>query len=140
MKTNIEIISKVISKKYQGSNLSKHDIALKTGLSQNTINNAIHGKNLTLNTMDKILEVFGMSIEDLVNEAKGMGHPFQRPQSKITVPTVDIKAVKTRMANGETTLQIASKLGVTEGDLTTLLQDDLNKASAVKKVNIVEVN
>ena len=129
METNLSIIAKVIAAKYKTSNISKRDISLKTGLSQNTIRNALRGNNLTLNTVFKIMEVFGMNLEDVVNEGKAMGFTFPKVTNAV-VPTVNSTKIAELLAKGETTLQIASKLGMTESDLLNVIG---TKPSTVKQ-------
>jgi transcriptional regulator with XRE-family HTH domain len=129
METNLSIIAKVIAAKYKTSNISKRDISLKTGLSQNTIGNALRGKNLTLNTVFKIMEVFGMNLEDVVNEGKAMGFTFPKVTNAV-VPTVNSTKIAELLAKEETTLQITSKLGMTESDLLNVIG---TKPSTVKQ-------
>lgn len=141
METNLSIIAKVIAAKYQTTNLSKRDISLKTGLSQNTIGNALRGKNLTLNTIFSIMEVFGMNLEDVVNEAKRMGLKFPSPTAA-AVPSVNMTKVNELLTKGESITQIASKLGVTEGDLINLIASPNTTAPAVtpqKKQEVIEM-
>lgn len=87
MDNNISIIAKVIAAKYKSTKMSKRDIALKTNLSLNTVNNALQGKNLTLNTVFKIMDVFGMSLEDVIVEGKAMGHTWPKPSTATIAPT-----------------------------------------------------
>lgn len=138
METNLSIIAKVIANKYRTTNLSKRDISLKTGLSQNTIGNALGGKNLTLNTIFSIMEVFGMNLEDIVNEAKAMGLQFPKPTAK-AVPSVNLIKVQDLLDKGESLVQIASKLGVTEADLTTLLNKPTSAPITPQKQEVIEV-
>jgi transcriptional regulator with XRE-family HTH domain len=129
MDSNVTIISKVISNKYDSSKLSKREIALKTGLSRNTVNNALTGKNLTVNTLFKIMECLDMNLEDVVNEAKKMNLSFPKTSNKSQLNSDQVKKL---LDGGNTIAQIAAKLGVLESEVEANLQAQM-KVPATKK-------
>lgn len=137
MDSNITIISKVIAAKNKSSNLSKRDIALKTGLSRNTVNNALTGKNLTVNTLFKIMECLGMNLEDVVNEAKTMNLSF--PKTSNIGSGLNNDQVKKLLNDGNSIAQIAKKLSVTESEVEANLQSQMKVPANPKKTEVYEV-
>jgi len=116
----IEIVSKVIHAKYKSSQLTKKDIAEKTNLALNTINNAITGKNMTLNSMLLIMDALGMNMKDLVDEAEKLGLKFPKPGAKPV--GVNVPEVKKLLDQGQSTMQVAAKIGVEEKELKEIVQ------------------
>lgn len=131
MDSNITIISKVIAAKYSNSSFSKKDISLKTGLSRNTVNNALAGKNLTVNTLFKIMECLNMNLEDVVSEAKKMNLSFPKTSS---TSQLNDEQVKKLLNEGNTISAIAKKLGVTDSEVEGNLQAQMKVPSAKKPV------
>jgi hypothetical protein len=119
MQQTIDVISKVIHAKYKSSQLTKKDIANKTGLALNTINNAITGKNMTLSSMLQIMDVLGMNLKDLIMEAEKMGLTFPKPctQSK----HVNVDEVTKATAEGQSTMQVAARMGIEEDQLKDIV-------------------
>lgn len=138
METNLTIIAKVVASKFKASSMTKRDIVLKTELSANTVTNALNGKNTTINTLFRIIDALGMSLEDVVLEAKVMGLKFPKPSAK--VQSVDIKKVTDLINKGETTLQIASRLGIDEDDLIEMMKDTVSTSKVKEEVEIIEVS
>ncbi len=134
MDSNVTIISKVIAAKYTSSTLSKRDIALKTGLSRNTVNNALVGKNLTVNTLFKIMECLNMNLEDVVSEAKKMNISFPKTNN---TSQLNNEQVKSMLDKGQSIAEIAKKLGVSESDVEENLRNQIKVP--VKKTNLTEV-
>ena len=138
METNLTIIAKVVASKFKTSSMTKRDLVLKTELSANTVTNALNGKNTTINTLFRIIDALGMSLEDVVMEAKVMGLKFPKPSTK--VQSVDIKKVNELLSKGETTLQVASKLGIDEDDLIEMMKDTTSPTKVKQDVEIIEVS
>ena len=140
MDYNIVIISKVIYSRYKQGKFSKRDLANKTGLSLNTINNTLNGKNSTVNTLFKLMECLGMNLEDIVNEAKAQGLSFPRPgnssNSSLNTST-DNNKTKT-MADGTAMSDIAKKLGTTESEIEANLNSQI-KGSPKKDIKVFQV-
>lgn len=144
MDSNVLVISKVIYNKYEETKISKRDLALKTGLSLNTVNNALSGKNLTVNTLFKIMECLGLNLEDVVNEAKKMNLSF--PKISTTSDKLNSDQVKKLIDSGKSISQVAKQLGVTESDVEQVIQKSLvttvantSTTSATKKIEAVEI-
>lgn len=137
MESQVVILNKVLQHIYNNSKVSKRDISLKTGLSLNTINNALNGKNLTLNTMFKIMECFEMNLEDVVEKAKTLGYKF--PKGNAPASAIDLKTVQDMMAKNNTLAQIAKSLNVTENDIASMLQKDMDAKRKKNSAEIIEV-
>jgi transcriptional regulator with XRE-family HTH domain len=136
MESQVVIINKVLQNTYKTNKVSKRDIAMKTGLSLNTINNALNGKNLTLNTVFKIMECFDMNLEDIVAEAKKLGYTF--PKGQVSTP-IDINTVQALLGKNNSLSQIAKSLNVTENEVATVLQKDMEQKRQKNSAEIVEV-
>jgi hypothetical protein len=133
MNSNISIITQVIGAKFKASPLSKKDITIATGLSLNTINNALQGKNMTVSTMFSIMECLGMNLEDLVTEAKSMGLNFP----KIVPKTIDDTAIEKLVKEGKSTTEIGTKLNIPEGEVIASVKKSV--ASTAKPESILEL-
>ncbi len=139
MDSNIVIISKVIYSRYKQGKFSKRDLANKTGLSLNTVNNTLNGKNSTVNTLFKLMECLGMNLEDVVNEAKAQGLSFPQPgsSSNSSLNTSTNNKAK-NIADGTSMSDIAKKLGTTESEIEANLNSQI-KGSPKKDIKVFQV-
>jgi len=147
MESNLSIFCKVIHSKYKQSKLSKRDIATKTGLSLNTINNSLSGKNSTMNTMFSLMECLGMNLEDVVAEAKKMNLSFPKSTAANTntsttassANVINDDQVKTMLDSGLNISEVAKKLGVAETEIVQNLQAQM-KVPSKKEVKVFQVS
>tara|TARA_Y100000310_G_C20542970_1_gene744222 strand:- start:567 stop:962 length:396 start_codon:yes stop_codon:yes gene_type:complete len=121
----IEILSKTISKLMEDSGISKNQIANKTGLSVNTINNCTKGQNINLSSLLKITSVLGMNIKDFVNSIEE-----DLPQISPEIRTVSTEGIAKVKELGQTEEQIAWKMGKElvndiNTDIDTVTMDNL---------------
>jgi transcriptional regulator with XRE-family HTH domain len=136
MNSNIAIISKVIYSKYKQGKLSKRDLANQTGLSLNTINNTLNGKNSTVSTLFKLMDCLEMNLEDVVTEAKKQGFIFPKA-GKSSVSSTSAKST-TSVDDGTSVTEIANKLGTTEAEMKANL-DSQTKSSSKKDIKVFQV-
>jgi len=120
MQATIDIIGQVLYAKYKSSQLSKRELADRTGLALNTVTNAVSGKNLTLISMLKIMDALGINLSDLVSEAEKMGLQFPKPGE--APPTINTDKVKEMIDEGQSTLQVASRLGMKTEELEEVIE------------------
>ena len=107
--------------------LKKKQIAAKTQLSVNTINNFIQGKNINLGSLLKIAWVMGMNLPDFIVEAENIVKPF--PESPLdpnveekSEPAVDTTAVQEELeTSGIGANQLAFRMGVEKDRVETLV-------------------
>ena len=102
----LEILSKTITKLIESSDCSKKEIASKTGLSINTINNCTKGQNMNVSSLLKIASVLGMNIKDFVNAIED-----DLPQISPEIRTISTERIKEAKESGQTEDQIAWRMG-----------------------------
>lgn len=127
MDSNILIMTKVISNAYESSKMSKREIAQKTGLSLNTVTNTLSGKNSTTNTLFKMMDCLGLTLEDIVTKAKALGLSFQKP--KPVKGKLNNEVVKKLLDGGKTIPEIAKMMGCEEADVKENLQQQMSLPS-----------
>ena len=88
------------------SDISKSQIASKTGLSVNTVNNCIKGQNINLSSLLKITSVLGMNIKDFVNSIEE-----DLPQISPEIRTISTEGIDKAKESGQTEDQIAWRMG-----------------------------
>lgn len=115
MEETIEIISKVIVARYKSTNITKKELKEKTGLALNTINNALMGKNLTLSSLLRLADALGLNLRQIVEEADKMKLSF--PKAGSTPMSVKTEKAHDLLTSGQSTMQIAARMGIPEEDL-----------------------
>jgi plasmid maintenance system antidote protein VapI len=104
------------------SGASKRAIADEVGVSVNTINNFISGKNVNLNTALSLFAIFGLNIKDLAEQLEAhFGLPELNRSDIFVEPEMDIEAVK-EGAENTSVGQTAWRMGQQVEDLTEVLE------------------
>lgn len=111
-----ELISKAIAKLINEGNIKKTDIASKTGLSINTVNNLIAGKNPTLSSIILIADCLGMNIRQLIAYTEDNINKFPASEytsvSSSTLSASTIKAKASEQSNAQIAMRVATSAPV----------------------------
>jgi lambda repressor-like predicted transcriptional regulator len=116
----ISIISNVIRTKLALSDIKKKDVAYQTGLSVNTINNCLSGKNVNISSVLKIAYSLGMNFTDIA-DAMSSDKTNIVPVSENKVRSVSIEKVsEVKDETGASIEQLSWRMGISDEETDTL--------------------
>ena len=124
----ISIISNVIRTKLALSDIKKKDVAYQTGLSVNTINNCLGGKNVNISSVLKIAYSLGMNFTDIA-DAMSSDKTNVVPVSENKVRSVSIEKVsEVKDETGASVEKLSWRMGISDEETGTL-QEALSSTS-----------
>lgn len=117
-----ENISKAIAKLIAEGNVKKTDIADKTGLSINTVNNLIAGKNPTLSSIILIADCLGMNIKQLIQYTEDYVAKFPSSEyASVSSSTLSPTTLRDKSAT-QSPSQLAMRTGTTTEKVNELVK------------------